>query len=404
MLKFGVISVDTNFLLNLYRFSQKTQKLCFDVLDCAADRLWLSNQVAEEYLKNYPAQITSQISTYESALQLFEKLPNQIDSLQEHPFIDHPKLLKAVKDSSSKLVALLEKHAEEILGAGKVHENYKKEALRVHERITTLFKDCVGDPFSASERAQIEKSIQDRYSKNIPPGFLDRKKKNNNEFGDAVIWLQYIKHLKEIPAKSKPKHAIFVTNEEDRDWWWLEDEQRTATKLGPHPMLISEMLAEANVKFYLYSGTQFLRRMGKLYSLELDKETAKEIESVSRESHQPVRLTAVELFTASEESKKRGTLWMNIQVVAEKIAALTSIPIDTANLVPNLFDDHIENLFIMGFASRSDMEDLTILMQIVIKALLMKSPGSDELDYAIRAVKKALHILMEIKLRHGKQP
>lgn len=55
----GLIVLDTNVLLNFYRYSEKTSNDLFNTLEQFSDRLWIPYQVAKEYQKNRLAVIKS---------------------------------------------------------------------------------------------------------------------------------------------------------------------------------------------------------------------------------------------------------------------------------------------------------------------------------------------------------
>ena len=59
--------LDTNVLLDLYRYSSSTRDQLIDLLKSVEDRIWLPHQVAKEFLKNRPTVMLSQTSTYSDA-------------------------------------------------------------------------------------------------------------------------------------------------------------------------------------------------------------------------------------------------------------------------------------------------------------------------------------------------
>ena len=60
----GFISLDTNVLFNIYRYSDETRKELIRVLKKYATQLWLTNHAAFEFHKKRISVISEQISTY----------------------------------------------------------------------------------------------------------------------------------------------------------------------------------------------------------------------------------------------------------------------------------------------------------------------------------------------------
>ena len=56
---------DTNVLLNLYRYSDKTRKSLLTALNKLQERLWMPNHVAREFMKNRKNAIWGAIHQYE---------------------------------------------------------------------------------------------------------------------------------------------------------------------------------------------------------------------------------------------------------------------------------------------------------------------------------------------------
>ena len=62
--KNGFISLDTNVLFNIYRYSDETRKELLKVIGKYSGQLWLSNHSAFEFHKNRISVIIEQIKHY----------------------------------------------------------------------------------------------------------------------------------------------------------------------------------------------------------------------------------------------------------------------------------------------------------------------------------------------------
>lgn len=69
----AVIVVDTNILLNFYRYSDDTKKEMFKILTNLKDRLWIPYQIAKEYFKN---KNNVMVNSYDEYTKLGNSLKN----------------------------------------------------------------------------------------------------------------------------------------------------------------------------------------------------------------------------------------------------------------------------------------------------------------------------------------
>ena len=73
----GILSVDTNVLLDLYRYHEETRNLLLKALEHFGERTWLTNQVAEEFFRNRNSVIASASSGFTSADKIAEEILRQ---------------------------------------------------------------------------------------------------------------------------------------------------------------------------------------------------------------------------------------------------------------------------------------------------------------------------------------
>lgn len=114
--------------------------------------------------------------------------------------------------------------------------------------IADFYEGKLGPDYTVEDKEKYFLEAKIRYEKQIPPGYKDYKKPEN-EFGDYLIWKQMIDF-------SKNNHCpiIFVSNDIKEDW--IEDV--AGLKLGPRPELIDEFYKLTNQYFYCYSLKQFI--------------------------------------------------------------------------------------------------------------------------------------------------
>jgi hypothetical protein len=63
----GILTVDTNVLLDLYRYHQNTRQALLESLNLFSGRAWISHQVAEEFFRNRNRVILSSTTAFNDA-------------------------------------------------------------------------------------------------------------------------------------------------------------------------------------------------------------------------------------------------------------------------------------------------------------------------------------------------
>ena len=75
----ALFALDTNILLNLYRYTADTRKKFVDVLLRMKDRCWIPNQVALEYLENHRNVREEQSNAYKAFIDALDAGYRSID-------------------------------------------------------------------------------------------------------------------------------------------------------------------------------------------------------------------------------------------------------------------------------------------------------------------------------------
>jgi len=254
----GLIILDTNVLLNFYRFSKTTSDELLRTIRKFEGQLWIPNQVKLEFQKNRIDVITKQRESYgnlvKDIMKCQEALENKIKEYSRHPFIDVKKIQKSFQKSFLNI-------QNELSNLEKKHPNYF-ENDPILEELTRIFDNRIGEKYSESRLVEIYEEGGKRFDSKIPPGYKDREKSKkgaNEQFGDLVLWYQIIDK-----AKSSNKPVLLVIDDEKEDWWFTKKGHRS----GPRPELIEEIQTKANVIFYMYNSDRFLQ-----YANERTKET-----------------------------------------------------------------------------------------------------------------------------------
>lgn len=271
-----IFVVDTNVLLDLYRFSPKASKELADTLKILSDknRLWIPNQVALEYNKNRLSVINIEKSKFKSIPGIIDNHINALkaeleknDRIRKNTYTASmvSSVKKAVDKCSEKIKKDLKKEVESIPN--------RAEKDDIEEMLSTLLKGKIGEPYKQEELEEIYRKCKNRYELKIPPGYEDPKDKPGRErYGDAILWFQLIDY-----AKGKKLPAIVITSDTKKDWWIQGIDSNDKQ---PDFSLIKEFTANTGCSFYMYTSDQFLSEAAKRINAKVSKETIEEIKKI----------------------------------------------------------------------------------------------------------------------------
>jgi hypothetical protein len=261
---------DTNVLLNFYRYSKETYIEFMDILDIISDRVWIPHQVALEYHKNRLSVIYKQKTAYkdlEDKLQSFKnKIDNELRQYLRHSLINiNPYLVKMTSFFNSII--------DELNIQEKDHPDLFTNDT-INDKITSIFDKRVGDKYSDERLEEIYREGKKRYKLKIPPGYEDENKgKNEEKYGDLVLWFQLLDKAKEL---NKP--IILVCDDSKNDWWW----EYKGLTFGPHPQLREEFVSFCSVPFYMYKSDQFMELSRFYLKQSVDQKAINEIREIRK--------------------------------------------------------------------------------------------------------------------------
>ena len=255
--------VDANVLLNLYRYSVSASEQLLTLLESTRERIWIPHQAALEYHQNRLDVISSETKTYSDTIKLCKSLKDNLTSSRRHPFANDALVTDVIK--------LLHKLEGDLDG-----RQIKRGELLLHdplqERISELFLEGVGDPLLDEANSAIEREGERRYRDKVPPGYKDVDKNDHRKYGDLRVWFQIIEW-----AKKCQKNIIFITDDAKEDWWLIH----SGKVIGSRPELLEEIVREANIMFYMYQPSQFMKHAQKYLNQSVKREIIDEIQNFS---------------------------------------------------------------------------------------------------------------------------
>lgn len=388
-----IFVLDANVLLSLYRYSDSTRSELLQVFNALADRLWIPNQVAYEYLNNRLTVIGEQSKIYDEAIKKIEALRKSLENNNQHPFVS--------KDTLSASIGTFEKLIAELNENKSIHEK-RINNDEIKDQLEQLLADKVGKTFTKEKTEEIITKGKARYEEKIPPGYCDIKKGGNSTlfldickpYGDYIVWLQLIDK-----SKSDEKPMIFITGDVKEDWWLLFN----GKTIGPQPQLVEEFLSLTEKSFYMYPPDRFLQRANMYLQQETSQQAVNEIRDVRFEesevsvfdqllnSHWPSTNTAV--VTEAASPAWRHNLSRRLDILSEEKEALAA----RLNDVRTYLDEAIsrqKSVRTILQQSSSDGARLNVEnMEIFRKSLLSAERSIEKLEIEQRDLLSSLSVI-----------
>lgn len=259
------ISLDTNVLLNIYRYSKETSDKTLYLLNKIKDRLIFSYYVAFEFTKNRKKVESASIEEYKKYQSKIESKYEEI--INELKSISNNKLAK--KD---KLIESIIKNKEKVLQNFDISIDKKMEVFKsgLEEEICQLFEGKIIDKYSDIEFESIKAEGIRRQKNQIPPGYKDEEKGEN---GDYYIFKQLIDY-----SKNNDIDIIFVTDDVKEDMF-----QTIRGIKSPRPELLNEFNKETNHKLIIMTVQEFLNNKI-IFDENISEKVLDEIKIISNEN------------------------------------------------------------------------------------------------------------------------
>jgi hypothetical protein len=295
----GLVVLDTNVLLDAYRFAARARDELFEALEKLGDRLWVPYQVALEFHKNRVGVITEHDATYREALtaisdfrdQINEELGNKIQQLSNRVALSD--------EENSRLKSLVVQGLNQAiheLGRLKDRHGIPEDAIYrdpVLERLQGLLLGKVGSALSEADETSARKEAKRRIDEKIPPGYEDRKKAD--PCGDYLFWFQT---LQEAAKRKVP--LLIVTRDVKDDWFWKSG----GKTIGARSELVEECQRSADVPFILMTTRTFLYHAARHLRTQVSDDTLRQVDALPPPHDKgPARLTRVRIADLAEKSK-----------------------------------------------------------------------------------------------------
>jgi len=268
----SIFVLDTNVLLDLYRFSDSARDALFKVMESLGERLWVPYQVAAEYFENRLNVIEAQSEAYAKSIAGLKAAKDKFNAGTRHPFVSD--------DVFKGFISSYDLMIEELEDKQKSYLSYVNDDV-IKGRIGDILSGRVGEPYSEERLLEIASEGEKRYLENVPPGFQDggkmpeatTSKLRLKKFGDLILWKQLIDY-----ASINDKPVILVTGEK-KDDWWLKSDKGLVSAL---PALSKEFMGAVNKDFYLYATDRFLLKANEYLEQDTSENVVEEIREINK--------------------------------------------------------------------------------------------------------------------------
>lgn len=299
------ISIDTNGLLNAYRFSPSVTEEVLAVFNQIIDRIWIPAQVVEEFERNHENVVNKQRNKYREVKKEVDRIIEKAKNDYEKQFFKFGKFrFPQVTD----LGKFIEESLESIQSKSRNYEELITEEIKNNKKMLNedkiqLFleslveRNQVGEQFSIADLIRIYSEGEERYKYQIPPGYKDIDKDKTDptkrqKFGDLILWKQLLHR-----ANITEKPMILITLDEKEDWWVLDSSNNP---VKPRPELLKEYQEQKNQKIVLLSLTQFVNLISQMNEISIANRTKIELSADDYTSDLMASIDWLEKIQASD--------------------------------------------------------------------------------------------------------
>ncbi|APE36429.1 hypothetical protein BOX37_23655 [Nocardia mangyaensis] len=278
-LQTGILAVDTNVLLNLYRYNESTRADFLSVLRAVRERLFVPHQVVREFWRNRQSVIGGLGASKKDAQSALAKnCTSTKDAIKRWA-----KSVALPEDQLNQLLERTDAFFESISGdlgdePARVSAHLPTSEDRLLAELATLLDGAVGDELSSDAWDAAVAEGERRVKGLEPPGYMDAAKLESDlperASGDYIVWLQLL-----TKGESAGKDLVLVTADTKEDWW---DRTERGQLIGPRRELIDEYHRRTGCRIYLLEPSDLLEHSASI-GVGTRAESVQEIQRVRDE-------------------------------------------------------------------------------------------------------------------------
>ncbi len=302
--KSGILTVDTNVLLDLYRYHKSTRDSLLSSLQKFEGKKWISRQAAHEFIRNRTKVIVSSGKTFKQAhdetAKLSSSLATTISQLKGNRIIPN----ELVEELRSVIDDAIKKAQESIEKSKSDYPDFFQEDS-ILDQLSEIFGGSVGENFKDSDIEKVKSEAEKRKNELVPPGYLDNEKDGDRPYGDYFLWRQILEF-----AKQEQRPIILVTSERKEDWWEIISGRTT----GPRPELLKEAKEYSGQRILIYQTDRFLQIALERLKQPINDVAIEEIRAISTLRAAPDIAVKLIEQTTTENNEYRNTGLLTLEL------------------------------------------------------------------------------------------
>lgn len=266
----GLVVLDANALLDVYRFTASARKEYLQVLDRLGDRLFVPHRSAEEFFNRRTTVMRShraERAKFESELQAAMAVTTSyvVDYCRRRGLsVEHTDEITAQFDSAREsALEAFDDAGDPASSHSDTDEDPGKDPILAE--VDAVIAGRVGPKFTTEQLAHHQREGQKRITAKLPPGYADEKK-GDRVIGDYFVWEQALQK-----AEKAELPVLMVTNENKEDWV-----RRDGDYVGPRPELVAEMYERTKQSMHLVDVPSFLALAKQHLSADVSDDTVDE--------------------------------------------------------------------------------------------------------------------------------
>ena len=260
------IVLDTNILLNIYRYSPEFSEFALNCLRAVKEHIIIPATVRLEYGKHCRAEFAKMQDRAKNARKETEmqintaktKVLATCDRLERLQFPEVEELRNSLSskldDVQNALITFFEERSSlELIAHAWNNTDFVMALVSDWEN-----SNCILPAPSQEDIYLWCEEGKERYKKEVPPGFKDAKDKDGvRKYSDLIIWKEVLRY-----AQKEKKNVILITDDVKVDWWQTSDSGRQI-----HQKLIDEFTKTGQLLAAAVSH-DFYNDISRLYGIE----------------------------------------------------------------------------------------------------------------------------------------
>ncbi|AJE85975.1 hypothetical protein SLNWT_5599 [Streptomyces albus] len=269
----GLVVLDTNVLLDLYRMNRRMREDMQRALAELGERLWIPHQVVREFWRNQQqegvlghhqaksrqarADLDKAGESVQHALNRWSKDVHLTEGSPVHAELEQAR--ERFRQALDALSGLIDGQSadDQVPGTPDTHTD------PVIAHLERLLSGKVGPPMEPAGYAEAVAEAKRRAGRRQPPGYKDYEQEAKDEegaAGDYLLWRQLL-----TEAHQRGGDVLFVTRDLKEDWWRLPT---TRTGRLPRVELVDELRREAGGRLFMLEPSGFLAQATQAFALQ----------------------------------------------------------------------------------------------------------------------------------------